>query len=146
MAEHASKAKIAHSTQVLRGNGDGPPETFSQIHEVTTAEPPDEQAEDVEVTHLESPNRTKEYIAGMIEAGEVTFTCNWNPDEYADHAQLRADKVAGDNHNWRIVLPGAMETIQFPGYVKGLKVNVSGPNDPITADVTIKLAGATSVS
>lgn len=142
MAEHASKGYIGHGTQVLRGNGDGPPETFSQIHDVVSSEPPDEVADDVEVTHLESPNKTKEYVRGLIEAGEVGFSVNWNPVDWTDHASIRADKASGATKNWRIVLPGARETIDFPAYVKGLKRNVPGPNEAVTADVTLKVAGA----
>jgi hypothetical protein len=34
MAEHATKARIGHGAQFLYGNGDGPPETFTQVNEV----------------------------------------------------------------------------------------------------------------
>jgi len=142
MAEHATKAYLAWGTRIDRGNSDGPPETFAQIHEVTTAAPPNEQADDVEVSHLESPARTKEYIVGMIETGEVSFSVNWNPVDYADHVNIRTDKSTGTTRNWRIVLPLTRETITFPAYVKGIQRNIGGPNDPVTADITLKVAGA----
>ena len=42
MAEHASQAIIGWGSILYRGNGDGPPETFTQITEVTSFTPPQE--------------------------------------------------------------------------------------------------------
>lgn len=141
MAEHATIARIGHGTQFQRGNSDGPPETFTNVHELIAFEPPDVQADDIEVSHLESPGGYKEYIRGMLDAGEVSFSINWDPTGRATHAQIRTDYAAGTSRNYRFVLPGAIETVTFPGYVKGLKRNVA-PNGAITADITLKVSGA----
>jgi hypothetical protein len=141
MAEHATQAVIGWGAQLSRGNGDGPPETFTAITELTAFEPPDEQADDVEVTHFESPDRTKEYVRGMIDAGEASFTVNYNPAVYPSHQQIVADKASGAISNWKFVFPDDMETDVFPAYVKGFKPKL-GPNDALTADVTLKVAGA----
>jgi predicted secreted protein len=141
MAEHATIARIGYLSQFQRGNGDGPPETFTNVSEVVSFEPPDAQADDIEVTHFESPGGYKEYIRGMLDAGEASFSINWDPTGRATHAQIRTDKNSGLAHNYRFVLPGSIETITFPAYVKGLKRNVE-PNGAITADVTLKVTGA----
>lgn len=141
MAEHATQAVIGWGSYLARGNGDGPPETFTNITELTGFEPPDEQGDDIEVTHFESPDRTKEYIRGMIDAGEATFTVNYNPAVYPSHQQIVADKQSGAVSNWKFVFPDSMETDTFPAYVKGFKPKL-GPNDALTADVTLKVAGA----
>jgi predicted secreted protein len=141
MAEHATIARIGYLSQFQRGNGDGPPETFTNISEVISIEPPDAQADDIEVTHFESPGGYKEYIRGMLDAGEVSFSVNWDPTNRATHAQIRTDKASGLVHNYRLVFPGAIETITFPAYVKGLKRN-DEPGAAITADVTLKVTGA----
>src|SRR5262245_33058208 len=111
MAEHATKAKIGWGTQFQRGNSDGPPETFTGIAEVVNFEPASEEADDIEVSHLESPGKRKEYIRGMIETGEVSFTVNWNPVDWSIHATLRGDLDSGTSRNWRFVLPGSIETV-----------------------------------
>jgi predicted secreted protein len=140
MAEHATIARIGYGTQFQRGNGDSP-ETFTNISEVIAFEAPDEQADDVEVTHFESPGGYKEYIRGMLDAGEASFSVNWDPTNRATHAQIRTDKASGTAHNYRFVLPGSIETVTFSGYIKGLKRNVE-PGGAITADITLKVAGA----
>jgi len=140
MAEHATQAIIGWGTQVQRGNGDGPPETFTNLTEVTAGSPPQDQADEHETSHFESPNRRKEYIQGMIDSGEATATVNYQPGVYAIQRQLVRDFQAGTILNWRFVLPGAVETITFSGFIKGF-ARALGPNDPLTADVTWRVNG-----
>jgi hypothetical protein len=139
MAEHESQAVIGYGTLVQVGDG-AEPENFTTFHEVITADPPDEQADEHEVTHFESPNRSKEFIQGLIDAGEMGFSLNWRPDLYTDHQALVTDKAAGTKRNYRVVLPGGMHTIEFPAFVKGMKPNL-GPNDVCTMDVTLRCSG-----
>jgi hypothetical protein len=143
MAEHATQAVIGYGTQVQRGNADGPPETFTNLTEVTAAQPPQDEADEHEVSHFESPNRRKEYIQGMIDSGEATATVNYVPDVYAIQQQLVEDFEAGTIGTWRFVLPGGMETITFTGFIKSFKRNL-GPNDPLTADITWRVNGVSS--
>jgi hypothetical protein len=140
MAEHATQAIIGWGTQVQRGNGDGDPdtgvgETYANITEVTAGQPPQDVADEHEVSHFESPNRRKEYIQGMIDSGEATCTINYNPGVHEIHDTLVEDFEAGTLRWWRFVLPGGVETISFRAFIKGFTRNL-GPNDPLTADVT----------
>jgi len=145
MAEHATQAILGHLTLFKRGNADGPPETFTILHEVISFDPPDEQADDIETTHFESPSATKEYIRGLIEGGTASFTVNYNPSSYATHNQIITDKGAGDSHTYQFELPDSAETWTFTGYVKGLKLNTD-PNEAQTLEVTLKVAGAVTVA
>lgn len=146
--EHASVAKIAWGSYFAVGQSatvppaDPTTDTFDNISEVTSGEPPDEQVDDVEVSHWGSPDRTKEYKPGMIDAGEANVTINFNPETYEKHRLLIALKKSGAVRNMRFVSTDGMETIDFPGYVKGIKRNMGGPGEPLTADITIKVAGA----
>lgn len=141
MAEHATQAVIGWGSNLALGRGDGPPETFDPIMEVVSFDPPDEKGDDIEVTHFESPDRTKEYIRGMIDAGEASFTVNYNPAAYQSHQDIVAMKQSGEIRNFKFTFPDAMETDAFPAYVKGFKPKL-GPNDALTADITLKVAGA----
>ena len=142
MAEHATQAVIGWGSVLSLGNDDGPPETFTEVTEVTAFEPPDEQGDDHEVSHYGSPDRTKEYVRGMIDGGEASFTINYNPAVYQIHQDLVALKASGAVRNWKFEFPDGMETDAFPAYIKGFKPKL-GPNDPLTADITLKVAGAT---
>jgi len=145
--EHASKAVLGWGAYLQIGTtvGGGSPgtDTFTNISEVTSHEPPDEQADDIEVTHFGSPLRTKEYIRGLLDAGDSSFTVNYNPAQYPEQVTLVQLKKSGEKRNIRFVLPSAMETIDFVGYVKGLK-RTTEPSGAQTADITLKVAGAVS--
>lgn len=144
MAEHATQAVLGHGTLFERGNGDDP-ETFTTLHEVVAFDAPDEQSDNIEVTHYESPKATKEYISGLTEGGEASFTVNYNPAQYSTHTQIIADKVAKTTQNYRFVLPDSLEKWTFPGFVTGTKL-LSDPNEAQQLQVTLKVAGATVVA
>lgn len=137
MSEHATQGVIGWGTVIYAGAGDGPPETFREIHEVRTAAPPQAAADEVEMTHFGSPNRTKEFIQGMIDSGEMSFEVNWNPGIYPDHKHLREDSENGRKRNYIIVLPGAMETITVPAFVKTLTPSLA-PSDAVVMAVTLR--------
>lgn len=141
MSEHASQAIIGWGSVLSRGNDDGPPETFTEITEVTAFQPPQEVADEIEVTHFGSPNRRKEYIQGLIDAGEATATINYNPEQYQIHSTLVDDFEAGDKHNYRFVLPGspAGEVIEFNAFIRGFTRNIA-PSDALTADVSWRVS------
>lgn len=139
MAESGTKAVLVHGTQVQRGLGTNP-ETYENITEVTSVEPPEDQADDVEVTHVEALNKRKQFIRGMIDSGEASCTVNYNPTQYPVHVNLRTDFKTGLIRKWRVVLPGGMETIEFDAYVKGLKRNLGGAGDALTADITWRVS------
>jgi len=145
--EHASKAVLGWGAYLQIGAtvGGGSPgtDTFTNISELISHEPPDEQADDVEVSHFGSPARTKEYIRAMLDGGEAPFGINYNPLQYPEHATLVVLKKSGEKRNIRFVLPSAIETIDFVGYVKGLK-RTTEPSGAQTADITLKVAGAVS--
>jgi hypothetical protein len=136
MSEHATQGVIGYGTVLYAGLGDDP-ETFREIHEMRTAAPPQATADEVEMTHFGSPNRTKEFIQGMIDNGEMTFEVNWRPDFYPDHRRLREDNGTGRKRNYVIVLPGAMETITFPAFVKTLAPSLA-PSDAVVMAVTLR--------
>jgi hypothetical protein len=150
MAEHASQAIIGWGSILYRGDSETP-ENFVQVTEVTAFTPPQEKADEVEVTHFESPNRRKEYIAGLIDAGEASCTINYNPAVYEIHDTLVKDFEAGDKHNYRFTLPqttltspdAPMETIDFNAYISGFKRNLS-PSGALTADVTFRVSTVTT--
>jgi len=139
MAEYGTKAVLVHGTQVQRGLGTTP-ETYEIITEIVSVDPPEDQADDVDVTHTEALNKRKQFIRGLIDSGEASATINYNPAEYPVHVSLRNDFKTGTIRKWRVVLPGAMETIEFDAYVKGLKRNLGSAGDALTADITWRVS------
>jgi hypothetical protein len=84
---------------------DTPGGTLTEIDEVTGTIPfGDETGDDVEVTHFKSPNKRKEYIRGLIEAGTGTLTVNYIPGSPTD-TLLRTAHSDGLTRAFRAVLP-----------------------------------------
>lgn len=49
---------------------------------------PMNETDEIEVSHMGSPNRTKEYISGLTDNGEVTITTHWVPGSAQDVLML----------------------------------------------------------
>lgn len=65
---------------------------------------PTNETERVETTHLKSPNRRREYTAGLVDGGEVTVTLNFRPGSDTDQL-IEEAQVAGDIRAVRFVVP-----------------------------------------
>lgn len=83
---------------------DEPAGDLIEIDEVVEVPFGDEVADDVEVTHMKSPGRRKEYIRGLIEAGEGTLTINYIPGSPTD-TLLRNAQQDGLTRAYRSILP-----------------------------------------
>jgi len=69
MAQRAFGGKIAYDWELWIGRETAPGEadhTFTQIYGFETLPFPDQVPEDVDVTHMQSPGRTRETIAGLL--------------------------------------------------------------------------------
>ena len=121
---------------------------MTKVGEVTSVTPPNEQVAEVEVTHYESPNRTREFIAGLNDAGDITFEMNWVPGNATD-TMIATAKSDGNVRTMRIVTPAVAganpanpgQMFTFPGFVRGYERGLP-LDDKMTATVTIRVAGA----
>jgi predicted secreted protein len=141
MAEHATQAISGRGAQLKRG-GLLSTDPYVNLHEVVSFEAPNDTAEEIDVTHLESPGGRKEFIAGMVDSGEATATLNWRPDIYSEQALLRSDQADRALRYWQFVLPSSMETITFRAFVKGMKPAVTS-NGALTMAVTFRVSTST---
>jgi hypothetical protein len=116
-----------------------------ELAEVFALNPPDEQADDIEVTHFKSPGRTKEYIQGLIDAGEADVSMNYNPGSPTD-ILIREAKTSGKNRDYKIELldeDGDIWEITGQVYVKGYKRDIP-INDRMAATMTVRFAAAST--
>lgn len=116
-----------------------------ELDEVRSCTLPTDEADEHEVTHLKSPNRRKEFIAGMIDAGDMTVTLNYVPGGATD-ILLTAAAAAGDTRAVRIIIPSQTGDpawqITTAGFVKRYAPDNVEPNAPITATAVIRITGA----
>jgi Lambda phage tail tube protein, TTP len=138
----ATNAMIGYSTLVYYADAESPG-TFTQVTEVIEVTPPNQAADDVDATHFTSPNRTREYIQGLIEPGEASIVLNRIPGGTAEIA-IMALRDSGARRMWRFVWPN--NTIwDFVAYVKGYETT-SPIDDRMTATCTLKVSGSTTVT
>lgn len=139
-------ARIGWGGKVYVGT-DATEGTLTLLAEVVETTFPQDEADEVEVTHLASPGRRKEYISGMIDGGDVTLTLNYTPGSATD-LLLTAAKEAGDTRSVRFVIPSeagdgsADWNFTTSGFVKRYAPNNMSAGDKITATAVIRITGA----
>lgn len=91
------------------------PSTYAIVGEAVSIQPPQPVRETVDVTHLASPNGTREFIGTLRDGGEAEVTFNFTDAAYAIASTLFLDD---DRQTFKITYPdGATEV--FDGIVTG---------------------------
>jgi len=106
--------------------------------EVTEITPGGATTERVLASHMQSPGRRNEYIAGMIDSGEASFSINWVPGNDTD-TNIRALLASGETTEHTITFPNGIEVsydAQVTGFAKTLPLN-----DRMTGNVTVSISG-----
>jgi hypothetical protein len=132
------KAFIGYGTTFERGSGS--PLGYDEIARVSEITPPGVSRDAVDVTHLKSADRYKEFISGMRDGGEVTFTIIYNPEE-TTHALLEGDLADDELHPYRVKFPNDLaHAWDFNGFITGFKP-AAPMADKVTAAVTVRISG-----
>lgn len=138
-----SNAIFARGTLLKKGDGGSPTETFTTIAEVMKIKGPGLIQDTIDVTNHDSAGSWKEFIAGLKDAGEVTFTVNYQPTNATHNATstgLVADLTAGTKRNFQLVFNPGSPTWAFTALVSKFDV-IANENDRYTADVTLRVTG-----
>lgn len=124
---------------------DNASDSLTQLSEIISVALPNSQIEDVEATHMASPNRRREFVAGLIDDGEGTVEMNYVPGSDTD-VLIRAALADGVTRDYKVVLPvadGSTWEVTGDCIVKGYERNAP-IDDRMTATLTIKFTGASS--
>lgn len=108
-------ARVAISRgQTVGGVADPAAETYDEVKNATNCDGPGGSKEKVEVTNLKS--RTKEYIGGISDVGDVTFDINY---DFADaiHEAMRDEVTRSERRNWKIEWLDGDDTVLETAYV-----------------------------
>lgn len=134
----ASQATAAIGTLIGRGTVSGGP--YTTISEVTGISGPNASREFIDVTHMESTGGYREFIASLIEGGEITCKCNSLPGVAAQNV-VKDDLNDGTKRYWEITWTDASSTAsRFAGFVASVshESEVGGKSD---FSFTIKITG-----
>jgi len=135
-------AKIGYGTKYEIWDASLTTPAYVEVAEVINVTPGEASADRIEATHMQSPNRRREYISGMIDSGEASFEINWVPGSATD-VLLRELFESGDIVNHRITFPGVSPrvTVIYEASIIGFSKTVP-IDDRMTATITVAVSGA----
>lgn len=113
------------------------------IGEVTEITPPSDTLDVIDVTHMTSPNRTREFLAGLRDPGECSCEINFVPGSAGDVA-IQAARDAAEVIMGRITFPNA-EVWTFDMILTGYEPSIP-LDDKMVATVTFKVTGSYEVA
>lgn len=131
-----SDGEIGYGSKVRIGVGPTP--TWTELAFIGDIEMPDEQTDEVEVTHMQSPGRRKQYIAGLIDGGEVGIPMNYIAGSDSD-VLLLSLKASGDQVQVEITLTATGTPEIYAGFLKSY-TRTAPIADKMTATATFRLS------
>lgn len=113
--------------------------TYETVAQVASIQPPQPSRDVIEVDDLNPTDDIKKKLAGLIDAGEVTLTLNFDPSD-TGHTALETDFYSGDTKNYRIKLPNGYGWT-FPAFISGWAPQEISAGDVIQVEVTLTVTG-----
>jgi hypothetical protein len=145
---YRTPAKIGYLAQLKKGNG-ASPETFQAVANLTRITPGSTTTEVIDTTHLRSPARHREKIAGMRDTTSYSIEGFWDPSDESlsntgggtgsfTEGGLLGLQVSAEEANWIIEFDveqfgsPAIEWGPFPAIVTAFTPGVIEANTPLT--------------
>ncbi|WP_374578297.1 phage tail tube protein [Phenylobacterium sp.] len=113
--------------------------TWTKMLEVRSVTPPNESVDEPEATHMESPGRYKEFVQGLIDPGDMSFSVNHIEGGVTDD-YIATWRGQGDTRLVRISWPSGRWR-RFGGFVKGYVPDEITPGEIQTATITFRVTG-----
>lgn len=131
---YAGSAFIGYGAQILVGQDDGSPETFTAIPDVNSITFGDMTTGVIQKTHLRSPGRHHEKLATIRDSGPIVLECNYTPAHGA-HKQAGGDGFSATHNvltlwrnvtecNFRVIFPVASDGEVSPA--EGIQLDFDG--------------------
>lgn len=135
-------ATIGYGSTVSIGRlstGANPEWVYTELDEVKDLTLPEAQADEIEVTSMQSPNRAKEFISGLADSGEVSFSMNWTPGNTTD-TLLKAIRASGETVRIQFDIVGFTEPETYSGFLKNL-TRAAPVSGSLEATATFRISG-----
>lgn len=118
----------------------GVAEAFTTVAEVTNISGPSESLETIDATHMTSPGARREYIASLLDSGEVSFDLNFLPSD-ANQNGVRNDISNRVRRRWQIVWTDeSLTTYEFDGFVVQWEPSAQ-IDDKLAVSASLKVTG-----
>lgn len=141
----ASNAMLGYGS-VFQIQNENSPADFTDMVEVTSITPPSASLDQIDVTHMQSPDRRREFISGLIDGGECSFDINFIPGNTTDDRLfelLNLPVGVSRRRTCKISFPNGV-TWTFDAELTNYEPSVPF-DDKMTATVTFKVTGALTV-
>lgn len=112
---------------------------FKEIAQVASIQPPQPERDSVDVEELNPEGDVKKKLIGLIDAGEVEITLNFDPTN-TGHLALEEDFRSGNKREYQIKLPSGYGWT-FEAYVTAYQPQEITASDVIQVKATLLLAG-----
>jgi hypothetical protein len=132
-----SNANIGYDTRFAIEDAPGSG-VFVELAEVYSVTPPEFTVDQIEVTHLQSPGRAKQFIPALSDPGTAQAEMNYIPGSASD-IRLDTLRVAGTVLEMKITYPGG-EVFRFQASVASYSKSIPVA-DRMTAQVGFKVSG-----
>lgn len=138
-----SEALLGYGASFEISNSAQSPTSFVSLGEIFNITPPSAQIDQIDVTHMQSPGRRREFISGLIDGGECSFEMNYIPGSAGD---LELNEILDigvgltRRRSCRIRYPNGV-THTFDAELQSYEPSVP-TDDRMTATVTFKVTGA----
>lgn len=139
----ATEAVLGYQSYLYRENTLVSPPQMVKVAEVRNIGSFGAKRSTVEVTHMDSPDKSKEFISTLKEGAEFSAMCNMLMD--ATQSGLIDDVDSGDARNFQLVLPNSLGTFDFAALVLGWEISPD-PNNPLEVTFNFKVSGPISIS
>jgi predicted secreted protein len=134
----ATEAMIGYGTRYRIWDATLTVPALVDVGEVLNVTPPSATADRIDATHMQSPGRRREYIAGLIDAGESSFEIQWVPGGPTDEL-IRGLMASGSVVQHEIEFPNGV-TCSYDAAITGFERSVP-LDDKLTATVTVAPSG-----
>lgn len=137
----ATQANIGYGS-IFAIENDASPAVYVALAEIFNITPPSMNADMIDVSHMQSPDRRREFISGLIDPGECSFEMNYVPGSASD---IRLNEILdmpvgqARRKSCRITYPNSV-THTFDGELQNYEPTVP-TDDKMTATVTFKVTG-----
>lgn len=128
-------------TLLKRGNGDGPPETFTTIPKITDLKGPSLATTMLPTTALDTDGGYETFIPGLKSAGKITFTIDFMPDDTI-HQKMLGDWVNKTLKNYELHWPDGVTVWTFAAYTTKPTDPNASPNKVLDGTVELQISGA----
>ncbi len=134
-----TSAVNANQTALQLGNG-ASPQSFTTIADGVALSGFGQKNDLIEVTNFQST--AKEFIGGLPDGQEITFTANYIPNN-SQHVALMTAVRASSTKDFRLVLPPTVtpRTFSFSAVCMAFSLSL-GPNAALQMAFTVKISGA----